>query len=173
MPKKSTTRQSGNAPLSHYDSAGRAKMVDVSDKATTRREAEASAFVAMSKEVLKVLPQNPKGNPLEVARFAGISAAKRTSELIPMCHPLPLSFIDVTTEVCENGVKVFSQATTTAPTGVEMEALVAVTVAALTVYDMCKALDKGMEITDVVLVQKTGGKSGDFRRKAAPVRRAR
>jgi len=140
-------------------------MVDVSDKATTRREAEASAFVAMSKEVLKALPQNPKGNPLEVARFAGISAAKRTSELIPMCHPLPLSFIDVTTEVCENGVKVHSRAATTAQTGVEMEALMAAAVAALTVYDMCKALDKSIAIREVVLDRKSGGKSGDYRRK--------
>ena len=153
--------------LSHYDSAGRAVMVDVSAKAATKREAEASAFVAMSASVLRELPNNPKGNPLEVARFAGISAAKRTSELIPMCHPLPLSFIDVSTEVCENGVKIYSKAATTAPTGVEMEALVAASVAALTVYDMCKALDKGIVIRDVVLERKSGGKSGDYRRAKA------
>src|SRR5262249_7203035 len=116
--------------LSHYDSAGRATMVDVSAKTATRREAEASAFIAMAPEVLRALPQNPKGNPLEVARIAGISAAKRTSELIPMCHPLALSFVDVTTQVCENGVKVQSKAATTAQTGVEMEALVAASVAA-------------------------------------------
>jgi cyclic pyranopterin phosphate synthase len=139
-------------------------MVDVSGKAVTRREAEASAFVEMSAEVLTALPRNPKGNPLEVARFAGISAAKRTSELIPMCHPLPLSFIDVTTEVCENGVQVHSRAATTAQTGVEMEALMAATVAALTVYDMCKALDKGITIREIVLQRKSGGKSGEFRR---------
>jgi cyclic pyranopterin phosphate synthase len=139
-------------------------MVDVSSKAATRREAEASAFVEMSAEVLQALPQNPKGNPLEVARFAGISAAKRTSELIPMCHPLPLSFIDVTTEVCENGVQVYSRAATTAQTGVEMEALMAATVAALTVYDMCKALDKSITIREIVLLRKSGGKSGEFRR---------
>jgi len=139
-------------------------MVDVSSKAATRREAEASAFVEMSAEVLRALPQNPKGNPLEVARFAGISAAKRTSELIPMCHPLPLSFIDVTTEVCENGVQVYSRAATTAQTGVEMEALMAATVAALTVYDMCKALDKSITIREIVLLRKSGGKSGEFRR---------
>lgn len=139
-------------------------MVDVSGKAATRREAEASAFVEMSAEVLRALPQNPKGNPLEVARFAGISAAKRTSELIPMCHPLPLSFIDVTTEVCENGVQVYSRAATTAQTGVEMEALMAATVAALTVYDMCKALDKSITIREIVLLRKSGGKSGEFRR---------
>lgn len=162
------TKQSVSNKLSHYDTAGRAKMVDVSAKVATRREAEASAFVAMSAEVLRALPDNPKGNPLEVARFAGISAAKRTSELIPMCHPLPLSFVDVTTEVCENGVKVSSKAATTAQTGVEMEALMAVTVAALTVYDMCKALDKSIAIREIVLLRKSGGKSGDFQRKSAP-----
>jgi cyclic pyranopterin phosphate synthase len=153
--------------LSHYDRAGRAKMVDVSAKAPSRREAEASAFVAMSQDVLKALPDNPKGNPLEVARFAGIAAAKRTADLIPMCHPLTLSFVDVSTEVCENGVKLRATAATTAPTGVEMEALVAASVAALTVYDMCKALDKGIEIREVVLERKSGGKSGDYRRRPA------
>jgi cyclic pyranopterin phosphate synthase len=162
MAKKSK-KTSGK--LSHYDATGQATMVDVSAKAATTREAEASAFVQMSPAVLRALPQNPKGNPLEVARFAGISAAKRTSELIPMCHPLPLTFIDVTTQVCENGVKVHSKATTTAQTGVEMEALVAASVAALTVYDMCKALDKGIEIREIVLERKSGGKSGDYRRK--------
>jgi cyclic pyranopterin phosphate synthase len=153
--------------LSHYDEAGRATMVDVSAKQPTRREAEASAFVAMSAEVMEALPANPKGNPLEVARFAGIAAAKRTADLIPMCHPLPLSFIDVNTEVCENGVKIRSRAATTAPTGVEMEAMVAASVAALTVYDMCKALDKGIAIREVVLERKSGGKSGDYKRKTA------
>jgi cyclic pyranopterin monophosphate synthase len=156
--------------LSHYDSAGRATMVDVSAKAETRREAEASALVAMSPEVLLALPRNPKGNPLEVARIAGISAAKRTSELIPMCHPLALSFVDVTTQVCENGVKVQSQAATTAQTGVEMEALVAASVAALTIYDMCKALDKGIAIREIVLERKSGGKSGEYLRKNSPHR---
>ena len=151
--------------LSHYDSAGHATMVDVSAKQPTRREAEASAFVEMADAVLKQLPKSPKGNPLEIARFAGISAAKRTADLIPMCHPLPLSFIDVTTEVCENGVRIRSRAATTAVTGVEMEALVAASVAALTVYDMCKALDKGIAIREVVLERKSGGKSGDYRRK--------
>lgn len=148
-------------------------MVDVSEKTATRREAEASAFVEMSAEVLRALPNNPKGNPLEVARFAGISAAKRTSELIPMCHPLPLSFVDVTTEVCENGVQVSSKAATTAQTGVEMEALMAATVAALTVYDMCKALDKSIAIREIVLLSKSGGKSGDFRRKTPAARAKR
>jgi cyclic pyranopterin phosphate synthase len=168
MKRSATMAKDKTKKLSHYDSAGRAAMVDVSAKAPTRREAAASAFVAMSPEVLKALPQNPKGNPLEVARIAGISAAKRTSELIPMCHPLALSFVDVTTEVCENGVKVCSQAATTAQTGVEMEALVAVSVAALTVYDMCKALDKSIAIREIVLERKSGGKSGEYRRKDPP-----
>jgi len=140
-------------------------MVDVSSKSTTKRTATASAFVAMSSTVLDALPQNPKGNPLEVARLAGIMAAKRTSDLIPMCHPLPLSHVDVDTRVCENGVAITSEVTTTAATGVEMEALVAASVAALTVYDMCKALDKGIEIRQVVLEKKSGGKSGDYVRK--------
>ena len=152
--------------LSHYDSSGRASMVDVSEKKATKREAEASALVIMSKAVLKALPQNPKGDPLEVARIAGIQAAKRTSELIPMCHPLPLSHVDVDIRLCENGVAITSRVTTTAETGVEMEALVAASVAALTVYDMCKALDKGIEIREVVLQKKSGGKSGDYRRTA-------
>lgn len=151
--------------LSHYDSSGRASMVDVSAKSATKRTATASAFVAMSPQVLQALPQNPKGNPLEVARLAGIMAAKRTSDLIPMCHPLPLSHVDVDTRVCENGVAITSEVTTTATTGVEMEALVAASVAALTVYDMCKALDKGIEIRQVVLEKKSGGKSGDYVRK--------
>ncbi len=159
-------RASSRTPrkLSHYDRGGRARMVDVSQKLPTKRTAQASAFVAMSAKVLKALPSNPKGDPLEVARFAGISAAKRTAELIPMCHPLPLSHIDVRTKVCENGVAITSEVTTTAVTGVEMEALVAASVAALTVYDMCKALDKGIEIRRVVLESKSGGKSGDYRR---------
>lgn len=148
--------------LSHFNETGEAKMVDVSAKAPTFREAEASAFVALSSEVLAALPNNPKGNPLEVARFAGIQAAKRTSELIPMCHPLPLSFIDVTTEITTDGIAVRSTVATTGPTGVEMEALTAASVAALTIYDMCKALDKGMEIREIVLERKSGGKSGDY-----------
>ena len=140
-------------------------MVDVSAKAPTRRQAEASAFVAMQPTVLKALPKNPKGDPLEVARLAGIMAAKRTAELIPMCHPLPLSHVDVRMRLCENGVAITSKVATTAVTGVEMEALVSASVAALTVYDMCKALDKGIEIRSIVLESKSGGKSGSFRRK--------
>jgi cyclic pyranopterin monophosphate synthase len=155
MPKK----------LSHYNRSGRAKMVDVSAKSATKREAAASAFVALKPAVLKALPRNPKGDPLEVARLAGIMAAKRTSDLIPMCHPLPLAHVDVTLRLCENGVAIASKVTTTAVTGVEMEALVAASVAALTVYDMCKALDKGIEIREIVLEKKSGGKSGDYRRR--------
>ena len=139
-------------------------MVDVSAKSATRREAEASAFVVLKPAVLKALPKNPKGDPLEVARLAGIMAAKRTSDLIPMCHPLPLAHVDVTLRLCENGVAITSKVTTTAVTGVEMEALVAASVTALTVYDMCKALDKGIEIREIMLERKSGGKSGDYSR---------
>jgi len=139
-------------------------MVDVSAKETTTREAEASAFVELSPAVLKELPNNPEGNPLEVARIAGITAAKKTSDLIPMCHPLALSFVDVDMKLCENGVQIASRVRTTAPTGVEMEALVAASIAALTVYDMCKSMDKGIRIREVVLDRKTGGKSGDYTR---------
>jgi len=148
--------------LSHYDTGGRARMVDVSAKSASKREAEASAFVSIRPEVLEELPRNPKGDPLEVARVAGIMAAKRTAELIPLCHPLPLAHVDVRMRVCENGVAIASKVSTTAVTGVEMEALVAASVAALTVYDMCKALDKGIEIREVVLERKSGGKSGDY-----------
>jgi cyclic pyranopterin monophosphate synthase len=151
--------------LSHYDLGGKARMVDVSGKAATKREAEASGFVAVNAEVLRALPANPKGDPLEVARIAGIMAAKRTSELIPMCHPLPLSLVDVDVRVCENGVAITSKVATTAETGVEMEALTAVSISALTIYDMLKAADKGIEIRDIVLQRKTGGKSGEYRRR--------
>jgi cyclic pyranopterin phosphate synthase len=150
--------------LSHFDEAGQAHMVDVSAKAETRREAVATAFVELNEAVLAALPQNPKGNPLEVARFAGIQAAKKTSELIPMCHPLPLSFVDVSAEVVSGGVAIRATAATVAGTGVEMEAMTAAAVAALTVYDMTKALDKSIRIREVVLESKSGGKSGDYRR---------
>lgn len=139
-------------------------MVDVSAKSATKREAVASAFVELSEEVLTALPQNPKGNPLEVARFAGIQAAKRTSELIPMCHPLALSFVDVQATVVAGGVAIEATAATTAGTGVEMEAMVAASIAALTVYDMTKALDKGIRIREVILLRKSGGKSGEYQR---------
>ena len=150
--------------LSHYDESGRAHMVDVSAKAATRREAVAEAFVELNDAVLAALPQNPKGNPLEVARFAGIQAAKQTASLIPMCHPLPLSFVDVDVQIVAGGVQVRATAATTAQTGVEMEARVAASVAALTIYDMTKALDKGIRIREVALVSKSGGKSGDYKR---------
>ncbi len=150
--------------LSHYQADGSARMVDVSGKEATRREAVAAAFVVLSPAVLAALPSNPKGNPLEVARFAGIQAGKRTSELIPMCHPLPLSFLDVTTVLVADGVRIEATAATTAGTGVEMEALTAATVAALTVYDMCKALDKSISIREVHLLRKSGGQGGDYHR---------
>jgi cyclic pyranopterin monophosphate synthase len=163
MPKQ--TKSGKSQSLTHFDPAGQAHMVDVSAKRPTRRTATASAFVQLSPTVLNALPQNPKGDPLEVARFAGIQAAKRTSELIPMCHPLPLTHVDVQAEIAEDGVRILATAATTGPTGVEMEALTAASVAALTVYDMTKALDKSIVIRDLRLESKTGGKSGDYRRK--------
>jgi cyclic pyranopterin phosphate synthase len=150
--------------LSHFDESGQAHMVDVGAKVASRREAVAGAFVELNEAVLAALPQNPKGNPLEVARFAGIQAAKRTSELIPMCHPLALSFVDVQAVVVAGGVEIRATAATVAGTGVEMEAMTAAAVAALTVYDMTKALDKGIRIREVVLLSKTGGKSGEYMR---------
>ena len=154
--------QSEQTKLSHFDEAGHAGMVDVSAKQATRRTATASAFVELSAAVLAALPSNPKGDPLQVARIAGIQAAKRTSELIPMCHPLPLTHVDVRAEIVEGGVQITATAATVGPTGVEMEALMAASVAALTVYDMTKALDKGIVIREVRLEAKSGGKSGDF-----------
>jgi cyclic pyranopterin monophosphate synthase len=152
--------------LSHYTRKGEVHMVDVSTKPITTRTATAQAFVKMLPRIASAVRRlkNPKGSPLEIARIAGIAAAKRASEWIPLCHPLPLTHIDVTPRLCQNGVELRSSVTATAQTGVEMEALVAVTAAALTVYDMCKALDKGIEITDICLLEKTGGKGGDFRR---------
>jgi cyclic pyranopterin phosphate synthase len=150
--------------LSHFDSSGQAAMVDLSAKQPSRRTATASAFVELSAEVLAALPTNPKGNPLEVARFAGIQAAKRTAELIPMCHPLALTHVDVQAEIVSGGVRITATAAAVGPTGVEMEALTAAAVAALTVYDMTKALDKAIVIRNIQLESKTGGKSGDFLR---------
>ncbi len=171
--KKSTRPGVGGraaAKLSHYNDAGEAHMVDVSAKQLTRREAIAEAFVELNADVLAALPQNPKGNPLEVARFAGITAAKKTADLIPMCHPLALTFIDVEATIVQpasllktgGGVRIRATAATVAGTGVEMEAMTAAAVAALTVYDMTKALDKGIRIREVVLLSKRGGKSGDY-----------
>ena len=150
--------------LSHYDSAGRPRMVDVSAKPATPRTARAQAFVRLTPAALKRLPENPKGNPLEIARVAGIAAAKRTADLIPLCHSLPLFHADVEASVEKTGVRIQASASTVARTGVEMEALTAAAVAALTVYDMLKALDRRIEIQDLYLLEKTGGKSGPFRR---------
>jgi cyclic pyranopterin monophosphate synthase len=150
--------------LSHYDAQGQPRMVDVGSKPATRRTARAHAFVKMSPEVLAALPGNSKGDPLAVARIAGILAAKQTSGLIPLCHSLPLSHADVAMTIETEGIRIVASAATTAQTGVEMEALTAASVAALTIYDMTKALDKRIEIHDIYLLEKTGGKSGDFRR---------
>jgi cyclic pyranopterin phosphate synthase len=161
--------------LSHYTNLGEVTMVDVSSKSVTTRTAIARAFVRMGPRVLRAVRslKNPKGNPFEIARIAGIAAAKRTSEWIPLCHPLPITHVAVTSRVCKDGVELVSKVTATARTGVEMEALVAVTCAALTVYDMCKALDKGIEITAVHLLEKTGGKSGDYHGRVAKSSRRR
>ena len=150
--------------LSHFDAAGSPRMVDISSKMPTKRTARAHAFVRMRREVLAQLPGNPKGNPLEIARVAGISAAKKTADLIPLCHPLMLSHVDVQVTIEDTGARIISTVSTTGPTGVEMEALTAAAAAALTVYDMTKALDKGIEIQDLYLLEKSGGKSGDYRR---------
>ena len=161
MPKK----------LSHYDAAGRIRMVDVSTKENTVREAVAGARVKMKPATLRAVRRNPKGDPLEIARVAGIAAAKRTAGLIPLCHPLLLSHIDVRADFCKNGISIVSTVRSTGPTGVEMEALTAVAVAALTVYDMCKALDRGIEITEIRLLEKSGGKSGMYHAPGAAKRR--
>jgi molybdenum cofactor biosynthesis protein MoaC len=149
--------------LSHLSDAGEGQMVDVSEKSNTNRRAVASAKVLLNAEAIKAIEENtnPKGNPLEVARVAGIMAAKRTADLIPLCHQLPLSKVNIKTEMKDYGVFLESEVKTNAPTGVEMEALTAVSVAALTIYDMCKAVQKDIQITDVRLEIKTGGKS-DF-----------
>jgi len=157
--------------LSHYDSRGRVRMVDVSEKAKTDRSAVASVLVKMSARTLRMIRRNPKGDPLQIARIAGIAAAKRTAELIPLCHPLLLSHIDVEAELCKNGVLISTKIRTTGPTGVEMEALTGAAVAALTVYDMCKALDRGIEITRLRLLEKSGGKSGLYRARKSGLHR--
>ena len=144
---------SAQARLSHFDEAGQAGMVDVSGKQPTRRTATASAFVELSAAVIAALPDNPKGNPLEVARFAGIQAAKRTADLIPMCHPLPLTHVDIQAEIKADGVRITATVATVGVTGVEMEALTAASVAALTLYDMAKAVDRGTTF-GVELVEK-------------------
>ena len=152
--------------LSHFDETGRVKMVDVSEKPVTTREARASARVLLSPSTIEAICNyaNPKGDPLEIARIAGIQAAKRTSELIPLCHQIALSSVDIIVEVVDNGLAVKATARTSSQTGVEMEALTAVSIAALTIYDMCKALQKDIVITDIQLESKTGGKA-DYIRK--------
>src|SRR5271154_6365253 len=160
--------------LSHYDKKGRVQMVDVTQKPATARVAEAHAFVRMQSATVASLRKlnSPKGNPLEIARIAGIAAAKRTSDLIPLCHPIALTHVDVSAKLCQNGIEITSQATATGPTGVEMEALVAASVAALTIYDMCKALERGMEIAELHLVKKSGGRSGTYLRPAGRSRKS-
>jgi cyclic pyranopterin phosphate synthase len=153
--------------LTHFNAKGEAAMVDVSAQAATPRSATAHAFVRMSAEVIAALPANKKGDPLQVARIAGIMAAKKTADLIPLCHQLPLSHVSVEFTIEASGIRIIATAATAAQTGVEMEALTAASVAALTIYDMVKALDKGIEINDIYLLEKTGGKSGDFRRHKA------
>ena len=156
------------ARLPHVKKRGGVRMVDVGRKAPTQRVARAHGFVKMKPAVVRAIREHraPKGDPLEVARIGGIAAAKRTAELMPLCHPLRLTHIDVTLELCENGVEIVSQVASWGRTGVEMEALTAVAVAALNVYDMCKALDRSMEIQDIFLLQKSGGRSGRYLRPA-------
>lgn len=160
--------------LSHYGKHGRVKMVDVTAKPATSRTAVAHALVRMKRSTLDAIRRlkTPKGNPLEIARIAGISAAKRTSDLIPLCHPLSLTHVDVNTKLCQNGIEIRSEATATGPTGVEMEALVAAAVAALTIYDMCKALERGMEISELYLEKKSGGRTGLYVRPPKATKRA-
>jgi len=160
---------------SHYDEKGRVRMVDVTAKPPTSRTASAHAFVRMRPATLASVRRlkSPKGNPLEIARIAGITAAKRTAEMIPLCHPLALTHVDVRPKLCQNGIEIVSEATAVGPTGVEMEALVAAATAALTIYDMCKALERGMEITDLYVLQKSGGRSGTYVRAAAPSKKSR
>ncbi|NKB87489.1 MAG: cyclic pyranopterin monophosphate synthase MoaC [Acidobacteria bacterium] len=154
--------------LTHLDSAGRARMVDVGDKPATRRTAMASGHLRMNPDTRQrvLAGETPKGGVVEVARIAGIQAAKRTSELIPMCHPLPLARVDVEIEAADDGIRVCTTATTTGSTGVEMEALTGTSVALLTLYDMCKALQRDMRIDSVTLESKSGGRSGDWTRDA-------
>lgn len=159
--------------LSHYDEKGRVQMVDVTEKPVTPRSASARAFVRMQPETLESVRRvrAAKGSPIEIARIAGISAAKRTAELIPLCHPLNLTHVDVQVRLCKNGIEITSLATATGPTGVEMEALVAASIASLTIYDMCKALERGMEITDLHVVKKSGGRSGTYERRGKRAKR--
>lgn len=157
-------RRTDKQRLSHADKAGRIKMVNVGAKPITARTAVASGFVHMAAGTLRAIQaqQTPKGNPLETARLAGIMAAKRTAELIPLCHPLMLTHVDVQLQLQQTGIAIIAEVSASAQTGVEMEALTAVAVAALTLYDMCKAVDKSMVIGDIRLEKKTGGQSGEY-----------
>jgi cyclic pyranopterin phosphate synthase len=159
--------------FSHYDKKGRVRMVDVTSKPATSRTAVAHAFIRMQRATIASIRRlkSSKGSPLEIARIAGITAAKRTAEMIPLCHPLALTHVDVSAKLCQNGIEVTSEATATGPTGVEMEALVAAAIAALTIYDMCKALERGMEIIELYLVRKSGGQSGEYKRAGKRVKR--
>lgn len=159
--------EESNPQLSHLDEEGRIRMVDVGAKATTSRTAEASGFVLMLPDTVAAIRERrtPKGDPLETARLAGIMAAKKTAELIPLCHSLALSHADVQITLTDEGAQIWATASTSAQTGVEMEALTAVSIAALTLYDMCKAIDKAMTIDEIRLERKTGGRSGEWKRK--------
>lgn len=161
MPKQSQSQ------FSHLDKEGRIRMVNVGMKAVTNRTAKASGFVKMSPTTINAIHERrtPKGDPLEIARLAGIMAAKRTAELVPLCHSLALSHVDVQITLTDEGAHINSTTSTSAQTGVEMEALTAVSVAALTLYDMCKAIDRNMTIRDIQLERKTGGQSGEWKRK--------
>ncbi|MCI0528903.1 MAG: cyclic pyranopterin monophosphate synthase MoaC [Nitrospira sp.] len=154
-------------PLTHFDEQGRARMVDVSDKAVTKREAVAQGVVYMKPETFRMIANQEiaKGNVLAVARIAGVMAAKKTGELIPLCHPLAITGIDIAFNPVEeeSKIEILAAVRITDKTGVEMEALTAVSIAALTIYDMCKAIDRGMKISDIHLVSKSGGKSGTFK----------
>ena len=154
--------------LSHVDARGRVRMVDVSEKATTAREAVARGEIRMSRAAVKMIRQNAvaKGDPLQTARLAGIMAAKQTATLIPLCHPLPLTHVGVELTATRRGYRIEARVRTSAQTGVEMEALTAVSVAALTIYDMVKAVDKTMVIGDIAVVEKKGGRSGHYKRRA-------
>ncbi len=154
----------GNENFSHLDPDGKAHMVDISEKQDSKRTAKARATISMAKETIVALQQGdlPKGDVFAVARVAGIQAAKRTGDIIPLCHPLMLSSVKVEFEIIDDKVEIEAEVTTVGRTGVEMEALTACSVSALTIYDMCKSMDKRMEITDLALLQKTGGSSGDF-----------
>ena len=156
--------------LSHVDARGRVRMVDVSEKATTAREAVAQGSITVSKEAQRLIRGNAvaKGDPLQAARLAGIMAAKQTSSLIPLCHPLPLTHVSVDLTATKTGFRIEARVRTSSQTGVEMEALTAVSVAALTIYDMVKAVDKEMVIGDICLVEKKGGRSGHYRRSRKP-----